>query len=152
MIRQATAQDASRIAEILVFNNRINYFPIFQDEMYSFAELQVVPMAEEYREKAVLANTYVYDDGIVRGMIRLDGVEVIKLYVDTFFQGRGIGAKLLEFAIENFGVNCLWALEKNEKAIRFYEKHGFRMTGEKVFEDGTTEYLVRMKQNDSVIS
>lgn len=119
--------------------------------MYSFAELQVVPMAEEYREKAVLANTYVYDDGIVRGMIRLDGVEVIKLYVDTFFQGRGIGAKLLEFAIENFGVNCLWALEKNEKAIRFYEKHGFRMTGEKVFEDGTTEYLVRMKQNDSVI-
>lgn len=146
MIRQATAQDASRIAEILVFNNRINFFPIFQDEIYSFGELQVVPVAEEYREKAVLANTYVYDDSIVRGMIRVEGTEVIKLYVDTFFQGCGIGAKLIEFAMENFGVNCLWALEKNEKAIRFYEKHGFQMTGERVFEDGTTEYLVRMER------
>ena len=103
-------------------------------------------MAEEYRREDTLANTYVYDDGIVRGMIRVDGVEVIKLYVDTFFQGRGIGAERLEFAIEKFGVNCLWVLEKNEKAIRFYEKHGFRMIGGKVFEEGTTEYLVRMER------
>ena len=35
-IRQATAADASRIAEIIVFNNRVNYFPIFRDEGFSF--------------------------------------------------------------------------------------------------------------------
>ena len=44
MIRKATEEDLSRIAEIFVFNNRINYFPIFKQEEYSFGELQVVSM------------------------------------------------------------------------------------------------------------
>ena len=35
-IRPATPADASRIAEIIVFNNRLNYFPIFRDEGFSF--------------------------------------------------------------------------------------------------------------------
>ena len=34
-IRKAESGDLSRIAEIYVFNNRINYFPIFNDESYS---------------------------------------------------------------------------------------------------------------------
>ena len=41
-IRKSTVNDLSRIAEIFIFNNRINYFPIFKDEHYSFGELQVV--------------------------------------------------------------------------------------------------------------
>ena len=31
-IRQAEEKDVSRIAEILVYNNRVNFFPIFKDE------------------------------------------------------------------------------------------------------------------------
>lgn len=38
-IRIATASDLSRIAEIYVFNNRINYLPIFKDVEYSFKKL-----------------------------------------------------------------------------------------------------------------
>lgn len=41
-IRKAKTNDLSRIAEIYVFNNRVNYFPIFKDEKFSFGELQVV--------------------------------------------------------------------------------------------------------------
>ena len=48
MIRKATEEDLSRIAEIFVFNNRINYFPIFKQEEYSFGELQVVSMIDHY--------------------------------------------------------------------------------------------------------
>ena len=33
-IRSAQTKDLSRIAEIFVFNNRINYLPIFKDEYY----------------------------------------------------------------------------------------------------------------------
>lgn len=47
-IRQAEEKDVSRIAEILVYNNRVNFFPIFKDENYSFGELQVVSVANEY--------------------------------------------------------------------------------------------------------
>jgi len=146
-IRQAKESDVSRIAEIYIFNNRVNYYPIFRCDEYSFGELQVLTLAQEYLDDSeMLANTYVYDDGIVRGYIRLRGEEIFQLYVDNFFQSRGIGAKLLEFAVEQFGANWLWALEKNTRAIAFYERHGFCLTDEKVFEEDTTEYLVKMKR------
>lgn len=38
MIRKATIDDLSRIAEILVFVKRIKFRPIFQNEHYSFGE------------------------------------------------------------------------------------------------------------------
>ena len=47
-IRKAETKDLSRIAEIFVFNNRINYFLIFQDAEYSFGELQVVSFIDQY--------------------------------------------------------------------------------------------------------
>lgn len=146
-IRQANEQDVSRIAEILVFNNRVNFYPIFQDDEYSFGELQVVTVADQYRkDKAALENTYLYDDGVVRGLVRVENGEIKKLFVDPFFQRRGIGGKLIEFAIDEKQADRLWALEKNTGAIRFYERYGFRLTGEKTFEDGTTEYLVRLER------
>ena len=146
-IRQANEQDVSRIAEILVFNNRVNFYPIFQDDEYSFGELQVVTVADQYRkDKAALENTYLYDDGVVRGLVRVENGEIKKLFVDPFFQRRGIGGKLIEFAIDEKQADRLWALEKNTGAIRFYERYGFRLTGEKTFEDGTTEYPVRLER------
>ena len=47
-IRKATPKDLSRIAEILVFVKRMKFRPIFQDDDYSFGELQVLPVAEQY--------------------------------------------------------------------------------------------------------
>ena len=150
-IRRAEKKDASRIAEILVFGNRVNFYPIFRDDEYSFGELQVVPMAQKYEEDAaLLERTYVYDDGVVRGLIQVRGDEVEKLYVDPCFTGRGIGGQLIEYAKEKLDVTWLWALEKNTDAIRFYERHGFKVTSEKVFEEGTTEYLVKMVLADEL--
>ena len=68
MIRKATPSDLSRIAEILVFVKRIKYRPIFQNDAYSFGELQVLRVAEKYAESNILDNIYVYDDGIVKGL------------------------------------------------------------------------------------
>lgn len=144
-IRIASAADVSRIAEIFVFNNRINYFPIFGDESYSFGELQVLTVAGELTPER-LGSIFVYDDGIVRGFVELCGEEIKRLYVDPFFQGRGIGSVLIEFAAER-GCRCLWALEKNEGAIRFYERHGFARTGERKHEEGTAEYLIKLSRN-----
>ena len=97
MIRKATEEDLSRIAEIFVFNNRINYFPIFKSEEYSFGELQVVSMIDHYFGKEeVLENLYVADEcGIVKGFMEIHGTEIRKLYVDPCFQSGGIGKKLI---------------------------------------------------------
>ena len=144
MIRQATIRDISRIAEILVFVKRMKFRPIFQDDEYSFNELQVLTVAKQYSDSEVLSRIWVYDDGIVKGLIHIVDMEIVELYVDFFFQGQGVGSQLMEFAKSNFPVEYLWAIEKNTDAIRFYQAHGFRLTDQKTFEEGTTEYLVML--------
>lgn len=142
-IRKAKIEDLSRVAEIYVFNNRINYFPIFKDEGFSFGELQVVSLIDHYLKKEeIINNIYVFDDGLIKGFVQMDGREICKLYADPFFQGRGIGGRLVEFAVEELHGDNLWALEKNERAISFYQRHGFRLTGQRKTEEGTAEYLV----------
>ncbi len=145
-IRKATEEDASRIAEILVFAKRMKYRSIFNDDAYSFGELQVLPVAKNYIENGFLNNMFLYDDGIIKGLIRIEKEEILELYVDHFFQGQGIGSELIEYAKENYSVNFLWKIEKNIDAIRFYEAHGFQLTDIRKYEEGTTEYLVMMKR------
>ncbi|MCI8950558.1 MAG: GNAT family N-acetyltransferase [Lachnospiraceae bacterium] len=143
-IRKATAQDLSRIAEILVFVKRIKFRPIFKNDAYSFGELQVLSVAKEYGDPVILNHIWVYDDGIVKGMIRVEEEEIRELYVDYFFQNQRIGAELIKFAKNRFSVRFLWAIEKNIDAIRFYERHGFYKTDIRKLEEGTTEYLVKL--------
>ena len=120
MIRKAEKRDLSRIAEILVFAKRIKFRPIFQDDAYSFGELQVLSVAEKYSSPEILDHIFVYDDGIVKGMIHIEGNEIAELYVDYFFWNQGIGSALIEFAKQHYPVTFLWAIEKNTDAIRFY--------------------------------
>ena len=147
-IRKAARDDLSRIAEIFVFNNRINYLPIFRDEAYSFGKLQVVSLIDTCFEKPEsLAGTYVYDDGLIRGFLQIEGTEIQKLYVDPFFQSHGIGRALIEYAVEVHHADCLWVLEKNTRAVSFYRRHGFVPTGERVLEEGTAEHLLRLRRS-----
>ena len=146
-IRQSTKQDISRIAEIIIVNYRINFYPIFKNDDFYFKELQVVSLANEYiLDNDFLSNTYVYDDGIIKGIINIKNKEIKNLFVEPSFQNLGIGDKLLNYAIEHHNVNYLWALEKNFRAIKFYKNHGFYFTGDKKFEDDTNEYLIKLER------
>ena len=77
-------------------------------------------------------------------MIHINEKQIIEVYVDSFFENQGIGSKLVSFAIEQMECDFLWVLEKNIDAIRFYQRHGFALTEEKQYEEGTTEYIVKM--------
>ena len=147
-IRPARIADLSRMAEIYIFNNRINYFPIFKEPGDSFGELQVIPLAERWlKDPDFLSNTYVFDrDGLVFGFIQVKDTEVCTLYVEPCFQSQGIGADMLTYAIEHHDGRWLWALEKNTRAIAFYGRHGFFPTGEKKYEEGTTEFLIKLER------
>ncbi len=135
-IRKAVPKDASRIAEIIITNYRMNFYPFFKNDEFYFDELNVIDMAEDYKEGTdELNNTYVYDDGVVKGIIRIKGNEIEKLYVEPTFQSVGIGAQLLDFAVNEMGADFLWALEYNKRGIAFYRRHGFELTGEKMIED-----------------
>lgn len=144
-IRKATVQDVSRLAEILIFTKRISYRSIFCNDKVSFGEMQVLPLAQKYLANVkALEHIWVYDDEFVKGMIHLDGNRILELYVDSFFQHFGIGSELIRFAIREHDARSLWVLEKNDRAVRFYQSHGFTMTQERKQEQGTSEYIVKM--------
>ena len=151
IIRKATCDDASRIAEILIFTKRMNYRSIFRNDRVSFGEMQVYPLAKKYIEcPDELRNIWVYDDEFVKGMIKIEDDWINELYVDTFFQNQGIGSALIEYAVKKMKCKYLWVLEKNIKAIQFYMSHGFRVTGDKKLEEGTTEYIIKMESKSKL--
>ena len=144
-IRPAVAADLPRIAEIEVFNYRLNFYPIFRSDEYYFAEMTVpnlMPLRADF-----IPDILVYDDGVVKGFLHYGGDEVRRLYVEPVLQGQGIGAALLDYAVRELQVKRLWALEKNTRAIAFYARHGFCPTGEKKLEEGTEEYLIQLERN-----
>lgn len=76
----------------------------------------------------------------------LPGLEVWALYVRAEIYGHSIGHALLEEAIGSAPA-YLWVLDGNERAIAFYERHGFRFDGcAKVEAVGMERRMVRAAQ------
>lgn len=80
----------------------------------------------------------------LRGQSKGDGVvgtnpmELQRIYTIQEYIGKGVGAELMKAVIREAkerGFDCLWlgVWEKNERAIKFYEKWGFRKVGNYVF-------------------
>ena len=58
--------------------------------------------------------------------------EVRAIYVLRAYQGQKVGYRLMEAALEqlaDYPRIALWVLKGNEKAVRFYERCGFRFDG-----------------------
>lgn len=149
MIRKATIRDIPRIAEIIVYGKRVAYRPIFNNDVVSFNELQVIKLIEEYRSNpALVDNMLLYDDGIIKGVINRvfkdNAVEICEFYVEPFFKGNGIGKKLIQQVILEARTSkrnklFLWVVEDNVSARKFYENNGFITSGETCLIEGTTK-------------
>ena len=146
-IRPARAEDATRLAEIEIFNYRLHFYPIFRYDPFYFAELNVSDAAQAYRnEPERIRDTAVYDDGVLKGFVRVNGGEIEKLFVEPILQNQGIGDALIRYATDVCHGKRLFVLEKNVRAIRFYERHGFHLTDRKKRVDDTNEFLIRMEK------
>ncbi len=152
MIRKAEIKDIPRIAEIFIFGKRVAYREIFQDDLFSFNELQVCTLAEDYRKNtSLIENMLVFDDGIVKGVINREfgksEAKICELYVEPLFTNSGIGGALIEYVIEEARKSIcskitLGVIEENYNSRRFYEKHGFCSTERKSLIEHTTKYVV----------
>ncbi len=75
-----------------------------------------------------------------------DALEIERIYILRNFQKRGLGKVLMDKAFEDavaLGKKTIWlgVWEKNENAIRFYEKKGFTRTGAHSFYMGDEEQI-----------
>ena len=151
-VRKASERDIGRIAEILVFTKRSSYREIFKNDEVSFNYITVLNVIEEIKQTGI-ENTYIFDDDITKGMLRFDPdkSEICELYVDSFFQGSGVGSELIEY-IEEVAQNKgnktlnLWVLEKNQKAIDFYLSKDFVRTNERKEFENTKQFLIKFEK------
>jgi GNAT superfamily N-acetyltransferase len=71
-------------------------------------------------------------------------IELERIYTIAEWQGHGIGSQIIqhiEYIARKEGKEFIWlgVWEKNQRAIAFYERHGFRSFGSHVFILGTDE-------------
>ena len=57
----------------------------------------------------------------------IDGIKLEMLFVSPKERGRGLGRKLLEYSITEYGVKELTVNEQNPQAKEFYDHMGFRV-------------------------
>ena len=86
--------------------------------------------------------------GLSRDEDLMEAGEVVAIYVLKEYYNKKIGYRLMNEAISRLGeynTVFVWVLEKNERAIRFYQKYGFEFDGcKKQLNLGTPVSIVRM--------
>lgn len=97
------------------------------------------------REYLPAARTYVWvQRGQVRGFLSVSPEGYIgALFVAPAFQDHGVGGALLRHCKGRFPALELAVYEKNERAVKFYKRNGFRIVGEREGAQGNKEYVMR---------
>ena len=118
---------------------------------------------EEELRNPLSAFLFLYSDGVLAGYMKINegaaqtdladpaAREIERMYVLRDFQGLGLGRALIEKAVESARKkekSFLWlgVWQKNENAIAFYERMGFRKTGTHRFvmgSDHQTDHVMR---------
>jgi diamine N-acetyltransferase len=169
-IRFATEKDASLIADIsreTFYNafapaNTKNDMDKFMNEVFTHEKLMAEPDLPNnifllaYTGNEVAGYVRMRDKNISEISLETDNIiEIARIYTVSTETGKGIGTALMNRCIEiakekNRKYIWLGVWEKNDKAIRFYERFGFKRFGEHEFvlgNDVQTDWLMMLKIN-----
>lgn len=134
MIRPMTTSDSTRVLKI---------YKMGIETLNATFETEV-PSWEDWDSKHLLHSRFVYiENDIVLGWAALSSVSVrqvykgvaeISIYIDTDFNGKGIGSQLMEKVIQSSEENGIWTLNssvfpENIATLKLHEKFGFRIIG-----------------------
>lgn len=86
------------------------------------------------------ADSFVFEDKHkIKGFISIiDDRHIGAIFVDPDYQNKKIGSKLINYVKKLYPELSLHVYIKNKDAIRFYQKHGFKIIAEQT-DDGTKE-------------
>ena len=151
LVRYAVPEDCGALGEIMAVSFRSAFGGFISQETLdrcAVAENCAGLLASLPKEMTTAAG---WVDGKLMGLLvcseHPDGraeIEAIHSLPESW--GTGLGAAMLDFALKGRAVG-LWAFEKNARARRFYEKHGFAFTGERRISefDGAVEVRYERK-------
>jgi len=161
-IRKATADDAGPLAELAAVTFPLACPPSSSPEDIAthlantlserhFGDyladpdvtVLVIDADPALRGYSMLVNRPAHDPDVAGALTLLPSIELSKCYVHPEHHGLGAAAELMHASLEAAaatGAAGVWlgVNSQNAKAIRFYEKSGFRKVGSKSFRLGTT--------------
>lgn len=141
MIRKLEKEDINNIMEIWLDSTIKGHD--FIDEKYwrdNYSKVKdiYVPMSE----------TFVYEENeSIKGFISVIEENFIgALFVDSNSFRKGIGSKLIDFALEKYEGLNLAVYKENKSAIEFYKYKNFEVVCEQINEEtGFMEYIMKSK-------
>ena len=140
-IRPAAAADVGALSrlwyEVWVQSHR----PLMPE---SFARFRTLESFRERLPKLLPGTAVAESSGRLLGFCTIRNDELYQLYIDRSAQGTGVAAGLLEEGEQRLaarGVSAAWlsCAIGNDRAIRFYEKHGWRQVGSMIYPADTPE-------------
>ena len=136
MIREFEKTDLEEVAKIWLDTNMKAHD--FISAQYWQNHFQMV------KEMFLQAEIYVYEStGRIQGFVGMNGDYVEGIFVAWEAQSQGIGKRFLDFVKERKESLYLSAYEKNERAVRFYQREGFVIREERLDEStGEKEYVM----------
>lgn len=126
MIRKATQQDIEKVMQIWLKASLQAHDFIAAD----FWQQRLAEVRDVYLPQS---ETFVYEDKHkIKGFISviLDNF-IGALFVDTAYQRRSIGSKLLDYVRQNRPNLTLKVYARNKAALNFYQKNDFKILVEK---------------------
>ena len=146
MIRELQKTDIDTVSQIWLDANRDahDFIPA------EYWENNFLPV----KKMLLQAEVYVYMDerkNRIEGFVGLDQEYIAGIFVRKEARSGGIGKALLDFVKEKKQELTLNVYRKNERAVRFYEREGFKIIDRTV--DKSTdekEYLMKWKGKGSI--
>ncbi|ORX75708.1 acyl-CoA N-acyltransferase [Anaeromyces robustus] len=141
MIRRLNEQDIDQVMTIWLYSNIKTHDYIPKDYWKS--------NENDVKKAIIQAETYVYIDDSqpshpILGFIGLIQDYIAGIFVKEEWRNQGIGKQLLNWCKEKHSKLELKVYMKNEKAIRFYEREGFKLINESIDENNNEkEYLMK---------
>lgn len=114
---------------------------------------------EFYREHVPVyfnhLDLYAYkdDNGVIRAFLGISEENKIDmLFVHNSVRGKGIGKKLMEYAVNSLGARQVDVNEHNQQALDFYYNLGFEEIGRDEFDgEGLNYPIIHLELKDSKI-
>lgn len=140
MIRKLEKEDINKVIQLwLDVNTKAHNF---------ISETYWVEQFEAVKEILPQSEVYVYEkNGEILGFIGLNDNYIAGIFISIYSQSMGIGKQLLDYVKQIKVELSLNVYQKNERAVKFYQREKFIIRSESMDENtGEHEFLMLWQQ------